>query len=75
MTVEKDAIYRHFKGTLVKVICIAKNTETLEDEVVYLHLKDGETWVRPLAMFTSKVDKEKYPEVTQVYRFERVEND
>ena len=50
---------------------MALNSETLEEMVVYNH--DGEIWIRPLEMFMSKVDKEKYPEVNQEYRFEKVE--
>ena len=62
--------YRHFKGTLYKVIAIAKHSETLEDMVVYTH--DDKIWVRPYNMFIEKVDKEKYPDVKQEYRFELI---
>jgi hypothetical protein len=60
-------IYRHFKGHICKIIAIAKDSETLEEMVVYEH--EGEIWVRPLEIFMSKVDKEKYPNVEQEYRF------
>ena len=63
--------YRHFKGKIVEIICIAKDSETLEDIVVYKE-EDGTSWVRPYKMFTSKVDKVKYPDVQQEYRFEKV---
>lgn len=63
--------YRHFKGFIITVLTIAKNTETMEEMVVYEH--DNEIWVRPMEMFLSKVDKEKYPDVQQEYRFERIE--
>ena len=63
--------YKHFKGTLYKVIAIAKHSETLEDMVVYTH--DDQIWVRPYNMFIEKVDKEKYPDVKQEYRFELVD--
>ncbi len=62
--------YRHFKGNIITIIEIAKHTETLEEMVVYDH--DGEVWVRPMSMFLEKVNKEKYPNVTQVYRFEKI---
>lgn len=65
--------YRHFKGMLIEVIAIAKHSETLEDMVVYVH--DGDIWVRPYSMFIEKVDKEKYPDILQEYRFELVDND
>lgn len=60
--------YRHFKGTIYKVIAIAKHSESLEDLVIYAH--DDKIWARPYESFISKVDKEKYPEVKQEYRFE-----
>ena len=45
---------------------------TLEDCVVYTHEGSEELWVRPLSMFTSLVDKEKYPDVEQIHRFELI---
>lgn len=68
-------VYKHFKGHIVRIVCVAKNTETIEEEVVYYHIKNKEYWVRPLNMFNSLVDKDKYPDVKQVYRFEKIESD
>lgn len=70
--VKKGERYRHFKGMIVEVLYIAKDSETEEDLVVYKHINDDNVWVRPYEMFTSKVDKEKYPNVLQEYRFELV---
>ncbi len=67
---KKGEIYKHFKGNLYEIIAIAKHTETMEDMVVYMEVEGEKTYVRPLEMFVSKVDKEKYPDVLQVYRFE-----
>ena len=63
--------YRHFKGNTIEIIAIGKHTENLEEMVVYTHA--GETWVRPMDMFLSKVDKGKYPDVEQEDRFEWME--
>ena len=64
-------IYRHFKGNYYLVEEIVKNSETLEDMVVYRKLYgDGSCWVRPLNDFLEEVDHDKYPKVKQKYRFE-----
>jgi hypothetical protein len=75
MKLEVGKIYKHFKGMEVKIIALAKHTETLEDMVVYEELSDHNIWVRPKEMFLSKVDKEKYPDVKQDYRFVEKEDD
>ena len=67
-------IYRHFKGILVEVLYFGIHTETEEPCVVYKHIDTGQIWIRPLAMFISKVDKEKYPDAAQEYRFEFIKS-
>ena len=66
--------YRHFKGNEYEVVGLAKHSETLEDMVVYRALY-GErgVWVRPMEMFFSEVDHDKYPDCRQKWRFEREE--
>ena len=63
-------LYRHFKGTLYRVIALARHTETDEELVVYQAEGGGTVYARPKAMFLSPVDKEKYPDVKATYRFE-----
>ncbi len=64
-------IYRHFKGDYYLVEEIVKNSETLEEMVVYRKLyEDGSCWVRPLNDFLEEVNHEKYPKAKQKYRFE-----
>ena len=78
MDVIAGARYKHFKGGIYRVQAIANHTETGETLVVYRDMygdEDGERkfYARPYDMFTSNVDKDKYPDVTQEYRFELIE--
>lgn len=64
-------VYKHFKGNYYLVEDVAFDSETKEEMVVYRRLYgDGSLWVRNKEMFLSLVDKEKYPDVEQEYRFE-----
>lgn len=71
---KKGEKYKHFKlGKIVTVIGVSRHTETEELTVVYEY--EGHIWNRPLEMFMSEVDKGKYPNTTQKYRFEKVESE
>lgn len=66
-----NGIYKHFKGDYYLVVDIANDSETKEKFVVYRQLYgEGKLWIRPLDMFLSEVDHDKYPNVEQKYRFE-----
>lgn len=70
----KGEKYKHFKlGKIVTVIGLSRHTETEEISVVYEY--EGYIWNRPLEMFMSEVDKEKYPNAEQKYRFELLESE
>ena len=79
-------IVRHFKREMLsdeeragkmymyEIVGVATHTETREDMMVYIPLYgDVGLFVRPLEMFLSPVDREKYPDAPQAYRFEKVE--
>ncbi len=66
--------YRHFKGNLYKVIDIVNDSESDGQVVIYEALYGEHTrWARPYDMFNSAVDKVKYPDVKQEYRFEAID--
>lgn len=77
--IEIGKIYEHFKGNLYKVLDIVYDSESNNDDefkkvVVYQALYgDKLKWSRPYDMFNSLVDKEKYPNIDQEYRFEEVD--
>ncbi len=64
--------WQHFKGHVYKIICIAEDTERINPVVVYQGVDDCAYWVRPLIMFMSEVDHDKYPNATQKWRFQKV---
>lgn len=54
-----EKYYRHFKGNIYKLVGIAKDSETLEDMVVYQAMYGkGEMWVRPKGMFFGEVERD-----------------
>ena len=85
---KKGDIVRHFKRSMLsaeqleaepnmylyEIMGVAEHTESGEKLMIYRPLYgDGGLYARPEEMFLSPVDREKYPDVTQKYRFEKVE--
>lgn len=80
-------VVQHFKRETIEnpettylylIIDIAEHTETKEKLVIYKALYKNEkmgvnfgTYARPYDMFMSEVDREKYPNIKQKYRFEK----
>jgi len=77
--IKVGSVYKHFKGHIYKVIAIGYDSEKYDENnkdnsrlVVYENIDTKDVWIRPYDMFNSPVDKEKYPDVKQEYRFEEI---
>lgn len=68
-----NGTYRHFKGKEYTALGIAEHTKNNELLVIYVSDEDGKVWARPYKEFMSEVDREKYPDAKQKYRFELAE--
>lgn len=68
---EIGAIYRHYKGTKVKVLFEAINSESKEHLVIYMHLEDGVIWARPKHMFLENI----ILDGKEIERFEKIESE
>ncbi|MFR5856210.1 MAG: DUF1653 domain-containing protein [Bacilli bacterium] len=67
--VKVNSLYKHFKGHIYKVIAIGKDCEDESLKVIYQNIETKEIWIRDYDDFISLVDKDKYPEIKQKYRF------
>jgi len=70
-SLEIGGIYKHYKGTKVKVLFEAKDSETLEYVVIYMHLEDGVIWARPKHMFLENI----VLDGKEIERFKKVEQE
>ena len=80
--IKLNGIYKHFKGHIYKVIAIGYDSENYDEDnpmnsrlVVYENVDNKEVWIRPYELFNSLVDKEKYTNIEQEYRFEEVKEE
>ena len=66
--------WKHFKiGKIIEILAVSRCTESPDSFSVIYRAPDGVVWDRPLDMFMSEVDHEKYPENKGKYRFSKVE--
>lgn len=81
---EPGTIVRHFKRETIRnpgindylyeIVGLAEHTESKENMMIYRALYGSrKLYARPLDMFMSEVDHNKYPSIQQKYRFENNE--
>ncbi len=81
-TLTEEQVKNNSESYLYKVLDFARHTETGELLVIYEALYDGrgigcdvhygDKFARPIDMFMSEVDHEKYPNIKSKYRFEAI---
>lgn len=54
--VAQGETYKHYKGTLYKIITVGRHTETKEELVVYRSHADQKIWIRPLDIFNGNAE-------------------
>ena len=80
-TITKEELEKDPNKYLYEIIGVSKHTEDGELLMIYKPLyetdctKGADYAARPLDMFMSEVDHEKYPDIKQKYRFELVNNE
>jgi hypothetical protein len=73
LRIQIGCVYHHFKGGIYRILALAKDCNNpSKTYVIYQNISNGDTWSREYDEFASKVDKSKYPNVNQEYRFELV---
>ncbi len=77
--IEIGSLYKHFKGNIYKVIDIVYDCESKDSDlkkiVIYeAQYGDKKRWARKYEDFISEVDKNKYPDANQKYRFEKIKS-
>ena len=67
-------IYKHFKGHVYRLLFVGKDADDLSEKIIYQNVNDEkDIWIRNKDEFLSVVDKEKYPNVKQEFRFELIQ--
>lgn len=79
-TISQEELEKNPNKYLYEIIGTARHTESGEELMIYKPLYEIECVegvdyaARPLDMFSSEVDHDKYPDINQKYRFEKVED-
>ncbi len=66
-----NGVYRHYKGNIYRVLCVARHSETLEYMVIYQDTTDdSKIWARPISMWDETV----VVDGREVLRFQKIDD-